>query len=399
VTVPVERRNIPRRATDRALDHAALLQRTADALRESDERFRIMADTAPVMIWMSGRDKRCIFFNKGWLDFTGRALEQELGDGWAEGVHQDDLKGCVAAYETAFDAREEFKIEYRLRRADGEYRWLLDHGTPRSLPGGGFVGYIGACIDITDRKRAEEALARSESALRDSRSDLQLLTRKLLAAHEEERRLLARELHDDLSQRLAAVAIEVGILEGQPQSFPAPVLKQLVEIKDQLVALSTEVHDLSRRLHPSIIDDLGLVDAIRSECDRISAREDFGVECVAAPLPDALPKNVALGLYRVIQEALRNIAKHAGANQAHVTLAMEGPALFLSIRDDGAGFDPDGVKGRGGLGLASMRERVQLLHGEFAIVSRPGGGTAIEVRIPLASPEDDRGHADAGEGV
>ncbi|HUJ78680.1 MAG TPA: PAS domain S-box protein [Nitrospiria bacterium] len=397
--LPVERRRTQRRSSDREHDHATLLRQTTDALRETDQRFRIMADTAPVMIWMSGQDKRCNFFNKGWLDFTGRAMEQELGDGWAEGVHPDDLRGCVTAYETAFDAREEFKIEYRLRRADGEYRWLLDHGTPRYLPGGGFVGYIGACIDITDRKRAEEALARSESALRVSQSDLQSLAGKLLAAQEEERRVLARELHDDLSQRLAAAAIEVGVLEGEPYPMSAPVLNQLVEIKQQLVALSTEVHDLSRRLHPSIIDDLGLVDAIRSECDRFSAREGVSVECFATRLSRPVSKDVALGLYRITQEALRNIAKHARADRTHVTLGAHGLDLLLSIRDDGEGFDPEGAKGRGGLGLASMRERVQLLRGELAIVSSPGAGTTIEVRVPFRSSHDDPAIADRGEGV
>src|SRR4029434_10744128 len=125
-------------------------------IRESEERFRTMANVAPVMIWMSGKDKLCTFFNKGWLDFTGRTLEQELGNGWAEGVHREDIDRCLEIYDNAFSARQEFTMEYRLRRSDGEYRWVLDIGTPRFASDGAFLGYIGSCIDITERNEAEE---------------------------------------------------------------------------------------------------------------------------------------------------------------------------------------------------------------------------------------------------
>jgi two-component system sensor kinase FixL len=127
-----------------------------EELRESEARFRTVADAAPVMIWMSGPDKLCNFFNKGWLDFTGRTMEQELGNGWAEGVHADDLERCLEVYENSFDARQPFTMEYRLRRNDGEYRWVLDTGTPRFDTDGVFVGYIGSCIDMTEQKRTEE---------------------------------------------------------------------------------------------------------------------------------------------------------------------------------------------------------------------------------------------------
>jgi len=149
-----------------ALNNNQERRRATETIRESNDRFRVMADAAPVLIWMAGTDKRCTYFNKGWLEFTGRPLEKELGNGWAEGVHPEDYERCLEIYTAAFDARRDFKMEYRLRRADGEYRCILDHGVPRLSSDGRFLGYIGSCIDITDRKQAEEALKEERAFLR-----------------------------------------------------------------------------------------------------------------------------------------------------------------------------------------------------------------------------------------
>jgi PAS domain S-box-containing protein len=143
-------------------------KRASEALQESETRFKQMSDTAPVLIWMAGTDALCDFFNQTWLKFTGRTMEQELGNGWAEGVHSEDLKACIDTYFEAFGARREFRMEYRLRHADGEYRWILDNGVPRFTPEGIFAGYIGTCIDITENKRVEETLRNLSQAVEQS---------------------------------------------------------------------------------------------------------------------------------------------------------------------------------------------------------------------------------------
>jgi PAS domain S-box-containing protein len=147
-------------------EHALAAEGVTNQVTLSDQQFRLMADCAPVLLWMSGLDKGCTFFNKGWLEFTGRTMEQELGNGWAEGVHPDDLPKCLETYLSCFDARKSFQMEYRLRRHDGVYRWIIDHGTPVFADDGPFQGFIGSCVDITDRKLAEQSLAASQARLR-----------------------------------------------------------------------------------------------------------------------------------------------------------------------------------------------------------------------------------------
>jgi two-component system sensor kinase FixL len=146
--------------------NALVRQSAEETLRESENRFRAMADAAPVMIWTSGTDKLCEYFNQPWLDFTGRTLEQELGNGWVEGVHPDDSQRCLKTYVEAFDAHQPFGMQYRLRRHDGEYRWISDNGVPRYDAQRHFVGYIGSCLDITEGKLSQEALEKERAFLR-----------------------------------------------------------------------------------------------------------------------------------------------------------------------------------------------------------------------------------------
>jgi PAS domain S-box-containing protein len=349
------------------------------------QRFDVLADSAPVLIWISGTDKLCTYFNKRWLDFTGRALEEEIGNGWTKGVHPEDHQRCLATYVSAFDRRAPFEMEYRLRRADGQFRILYDTGSP-ILTNGTFLGYIGSCIDITDRREMEDALRKSEGELRWSQNDLQKLASRLITAQEEQMRQLARDLHDDLTQKLAVLAIDAGILEKKCSTSPPEVHQKLVEIKKKLIKVSEDVHNLSRQLHPSIIDDLGLAQAIDSECFTFTQTTGIAVSFSPQNVPNPIPKDIALCIYRVIQECLRNVARHSKAPEAHISLVGHPDGIRLSIRDSGIGFDMNEVKQKAGLGFTGMRERVRLARGTLSIRSQPEKGTVVKVLIPV--PEE-----------
>ena len=203
------------------------------------------------------------------------------------------------------------------------------------------------------------------------------LSGQLLTAHEDERRHLARELHDDLTQRLARLAIDAGRLEQGSGNRGV-----LATMQNELVQLSEDVHALSYRLHPSVLDDLGLVEALRSECDRVARHGALRVDMDASDVPAALTADASLCLFRVAQEALNNAVRHAHASAVTVLLSSTGKGLRLAVSDDGDGFDAGTTPQHASLGLASMRERVRLLQGELDIESAPGRGTTVVAWVP-----------------
>jgi two-component system CheB/CheR fusion protein len=259
-----------------------------------------------------------------------------------------------------------------------------------------------AVDDVTDEKRArliliegqerlkrslesgETALHESEAALLRSRDELRALAAKLMQTQAEERRRVSRELHDDLSQRIAKLQFDVETLEQRVPLDLKSLKKRLLTIRDGVETLSNDVRRIAYELHPSALDHLGLAVALRSYVGEFTEREGIPVHLTSCKVPAKIPAEVASALFRIVQEALRNVAKHAGKTSVSIALTGGSKRLSLSIRDNGIGFNVDSVRDKGGLGLISMQERARLISADFSLETQPGRGTTITVYVPLS---------------
>lgn len=369
-----------------------------NALRESEARFRSMADTAPVLIWMSGPNKLCTFFSKTWLDFTGRDLEQELGNGWTEGVHPDDHERCLAIYADAFDARREFTMEYRLRRRDGEYRWISDKGVPRLAPDGTFLGYIGCVDDISERKLAEAEAVQFRERLAH-----------LVRVHTvgEMSAALAHEITQPLG------AIENYALAARRRMGEAPPdLARVEDLLDKLIGQAMRAGDVVTRmrgmvqrheLEPKEIDAVRTVGQciamVKMDCDLRDVRIEFNAG-------EALPSVVAdeIHLQQVMLNLLRNAMEAVERPEPNVSkvitveVGLDGPdKMRVQVADRGAGIaegdlqrvfesfystKPNGL----GVGLAICRKLIEAHGGTLWASHNPGGGAMFCFTLPAASP-------------
>jgi PAS domain S-box-containing protein len=339
-------------------------------LRESEKRFRLMADTTPALIWMCDEEGTVTYLNDRRIDFTGRDLAAGFGDLWSAYIHPDDVQSVQAANRRALEKQQGYSKEYRLRRRDGVYRWMLDVAAPRVNGDGSFAGFVGSAADITDQKLAQEALEK--------------IGGKLIEAQEEERSRIARELHDDICQRLALLSMELEQASRGSNSGRSPKLE---EIRRHCAEIAGDVQALSHKLHSSKLEYLGLAAAIRSFCREFSQQHDVSVEFADENVPNFLPRDISLSLFRVTQEGLQNALKHSGVGQFSVSLRGSANEIQLGVSDHGAGFDVEAAKLDRGLGLVSMQERAHLVHGTFTIESSQNGGTRILVRVPLADAQ------------
>ena len=368
---------------------ALLVQRTRRhgaerALRESEERFRLMADRAPVMMWTARPDTTLDFLNATCVEFTGLRLEQLLEEGWLNAVHPADKDHCAGIYVPAVEAQRPFVMEYRLRRADGVYRWVLDTGVPHYGADGRYAGYIGCSIDITERRHAEDMIRESRAALEVSHREVQHLAGRLIEAQDAERARIARDLHDDVSQQLAGMSIAFsGLKQRLAEANVSDDLRDdLRALHQRTSTLAQNVRHLSHDLHPTVLRHAGLVAALTAYCTELERTHGIVSTCRAEGDFASIAPDVALCLYRIAQESLRNVIAHAGARRADVELLRTGDHAAMTITDDGKGFDVDSSLNRTkGLGLVSIAERVKLA-GTVSIVADENTGTRVHVQIP-----------------
>jgi PAS domain S-box-containing protein len=348
-------------------------RRQAEAnLRMVQERMELAAEAAHLGMWVWDVPRNSVWVSDKFRQlFALRKKGVLTYETLLRHVHPEDREAAQQATRLAIARKAPYRAEYRLLLPDQTQRWIAASGRVDFDSSGNPLRVLGICMDTSEQRRAEQA-AREVSG-------------RLIHAQENERRRIARDLHDDLNQQLALLLIEMELLgRGRPPS-ESQHRQHMEQVAARIRGLCSEVHKLSYRLHPAKLDQLGLVAAARSLCRELSQQSGIRIDFGDRDVPGDIPPEVSLCLYRVIQESLQNLIRHSGAKEAGVQLEFASNELNLLIRDAGKGFDPVVIRSAGGLGLVSMEERVRLVHGAFAIRSRPGCGTQIEARVPLSN--------------
>jgi PAS domain S-box-containing protein len=319
---------------------------------------------------MTGPNSHCTYISKYWNDFTGRDPEKDLGFGWIGALHPEDRDRAARDLIEASRSKRAFQGEYRVRRANGKYGWFYDYGVPYFDADGSYAGHIGTCTDVTLRKNREKA-----------GFDIQ---NSLLLGQEAERKRVARELHDDISQRLALVGIALNEVEQLLPAAPQTLEEKLRTLRQHVESIALDIHRISHNLHPSTLVHLGLVSALHRLCRDIADQTHIAVHFTGDVASPQMSQEVEITLYRITQECLANVARHSGSREASVALIERSGVLYLTISDTGVGFDAQQPPAATGLGLVSIRERARMIGADVQITSAPSRGTMIELRVPLA---------------
>lgn len=347
-------------------------------LKRAEQRFRQAIDAAPNGMLMVSADGKITLANAHMEKMFGYRTEELVGQP-VEVLLPERHRDLHADYRIGFLESPESRLmgagkELFGRRKDGSEVAVEIGLSPLYLEGQLFV--LASIIETTQRREAERNLRKSEHQLRQ-------LSGRLIGVQESERCRLARELHDDVNQRLAMLSVEMDLLRQRPPESVAELRPRLVDLSAQVRELSSSVHEISYQLHPLKLEQLGLIGAVGGLCKEVTKTHRLAVHFHSELQPDSLSPEMGLCLYRIVQESLQNTIKHSGAREASVTLRTDDDEIQLQIVDDGNGFDAATISAKGGLGFVSMRERLRLVGGQIAIDTLPSEGTRIEVRVPL----------------
>ncbi len=361
------------------------IKRGRDELQQERDFVSAVLDTTGAAVTVLDREGRIVRANRACQRISGYSF-QELKDQrpWDILVPPEHVAQAKAMFEQTLSGQIIMQEQKHWLTKDGRRR-LLSVSSAVLRDADGAVKYvIRSYIDITDQRLAEQARDEIEGALRRSQEDLRAIMARLLTAQEEERKRLSRELHDDLNQKLAMLTVEIEALERKLPASAAAFRSRLHSLRDRIAGLSDDVRGTAYQLHPSAIEHLGLGPALKSYCGDVSRQERLKVRFTQRNLPASIPADVALCLYRVTQEALRNVARHSEADRAWVSLTGVDNVVRLYVGDSGVGFDPS--TRRSGLGIVSMEERVRLVGGSFSLKTELGDGVRIDVEVPLRKP-------------
>ncbi|MCL4501238.1 MAG: PAS domain-containing protein [Deltaproteobacteria bacterium] len=355
-----------------------------EALRESEQRYRLLVKNLPAVVYRGYFDSSADFFDKKVEDLTGYSKEDfdSRRLKWDDLVVPEDLPQFREAFRQGLKDAKSYVREYRIRRKDDEILWIQERGQI-ICNAEGWVDYVsGVVFDVSESQRAKMALLESEQRLR-------FLTSQLLTAQEQERKRISMELHDELGQSLTVMKLQVRAIESALRDDQPDLKQACLELRQYVDAVIENVRRLSRDLSPSILEDLGLLSALKYLLEGLGKHLTVKPSLEVEDLNSLFPADAQIIIYRIFQECLHNIAKHAGACQVAVKVQRDGQAVTFSLEDDGTGFEMDKVMNRSaserGLGLAALNERTRILGGSCTVSSRRGKGTKVVCTIPVGN--------------
>jgi PAS domain S-box-containing protein len=358
-----------KRRQEALLEVNRTLEAQAALLQSQEELLKVFVKNVPAGVAMFDRDMRYLQVSDRWCSDYAIDSSQVLGRSHYE-LFPDLPRRWKELHRRGMEGETLRSEEDRWERKGGTQKWVCWEICPWRTPSGIVGGILIFAEDITHRKLLEEAI-----------SDI---TQKLIVSQEQERTRIARELHDDIGQRLTVLVMELGLFQ---QDYPGSRMDQL---RKQTSEIASDVQSLSHELHSAKLEFLGLALSMSSFCKEFAEHQKIEIDFQSHDLPDSVPPDISLCFFRILQEALHNSAKHSGAQHIEVRLWGTSGEIALAVRDYGAGFESEATKESRGLGLISMEERVKLLKGNLSIKSQPGCGTTIRASVPFPSGSDFR---------